>query len=53
LVQKVVTRDSFNYRKLTDEAVVEEGEEVTPTVELEIDVEKLASGMCTHLVGKG
>ncbi|XP_052772614.1 cell division cycle and apoptosis regulator protein 1-like [Mya arenaria] len=43
LVQKVLSRDSFYYRKLTDEAIGEE-DEATPKVEVEVDLEKLASG---------
>lgn len=44
MISKVVSRDTFNYRKLTDEAIGEE-EKSTEPKELEIDLEKLANGM--------
>lgn len=43
MVQKVVSRESFNYRKLTDVAVGEE-DPTKPGTPIEIDEEKLAAG---------
>lgn len=43
LIGKVVSRDTFNYRKLTDVAVGEDEKEEEVTM-LEVDVEQLAAG---------
>lgn len=40
LVQKVLTRDNFNYRKLTDKPLVE-GVEKTTLTEIKLDIELL------------
>lgn len=43
LITKVVSRDTFNYRKLTDEAIGDEEKTLEPK-ELEVDLDKLALG---------
>lgn len=44
LIQKVVSRESFNYRKLTDVPVGEDESDNGEHLPVEIDVEKLAAG---------
>ncbi|XP_052262655.1 cell division cycle and apoptosis regulator protein 1-like isoform X2 [Dreissena polymorpha] len=45
LVQKVVSRDSFSYRALTDEPILEEGEKAgSPAPIIELDLDKLVLG---------
>ena len=45
LVQKVMSRDSFNYRKLTDQAIGGEEDKVVQEIKnIEVDYDKLLAG---------
>ena len=50
LVQKVVSRESFSYRKLTDVLVGDDEANKRAAVPMEVDAEKLAAGMRNNMI---